>query len=59
MTAEQHLQWVSEHLNQGLVWLKTQCINDGRLSNATLDEHQQATYDLALSTSEIRCAQAY
>ena len=59
MTAEQHLQWVSDHLNQGLVWLKNQCVNDGRLSNARLDEHQQATYDLALSTSEIRCAQAY
>ena len=59
MTAEQHLQWVSDHLNQGLVWLKNQCVNDGKLSNACLDEHQQATYDLALSTSEIRCAQAY
>ena len=59
MTAEQHLQWASEHLNHGLRWLKTQCATEGRLSNARLDEHQQATYDLALSTSEIRCAEAY
>ena len=59
MTAEQHLHWIHDNLNTGLRWLKTNCTEGSRLSSAQLDAHQQATYDLAVSTSEIRCAQAY
>ena len=57
--AETELVQVCKVVNQGLAYLNSQCREQGRLSNERCDQHQQATYDLALSTAEMQCAQAY
>ena len=59
MKATPHLEWARAVVSQALSALKARCSVEGRLSADLLDQHQQATYDLALSAAEIGCAEAY
>lgn len=59
MKATPHVEWTRGVVSQALIALKARCSVEGRLSPDLLDQHQQATYDLALSAAEVGCAEAY
>lgn len=59
MKATSHVEWIRGVVSQALIALKARCWVEGRLSPDLLDQHQQATYDLALSAAEVGCAEAY
>lgn len=45
-------------VDQGLSHIKAQCLENGKLNSALLDEHQLVSYDLAFCVAEISAANA-
>ena len=50
------LQDTQALLNSALSNLRSRCLEDGRVSNAKLDQHQLVSYELALCSSESAAA---
>lgn len=50
---------LADVVRRGLLHVRAQCESDGRFSSQLLDNHQQATSDLAVSTAELECARNY
>ena len=51
-----HLNWLEDLINKSLHRINTLCSVDGKFQVSELDNHQQAIYDLSVSTSEVQCA---
>ena len=53
------LSEIDQTLMSARRYLRQRCSINGKLSNLHCDQHQQGTYDVAVSTSEIQCAMVY
>ena len=58
LAAESVLKQLASITETGASTIKSQCSQNGRLDSAKLDEHQQASYDLAFMVAEISAANA-
>jgi len=58
LAAESVLKQLSSITETAASTIKARCSLDGRLDSARLDEHQQASYDLAFMVAEISAANA-
>lgn len=58
LAAESILKQLTLIAGTGASTIKAQCSPDGRLDSVLLDEHQQASYDLAFMVAEISAANA-
>lgn len=58
LAAESVLQQLNSIAETGASTIKAKCSPNGRLDSVKLDEHQQASYDLAFMTAEISAASA-
>jgi len=58
LAAESVLKQLTSITETGASTIKSQCSQNGRLDSAKLDEHQQASYDLAFMVAEISAANA-
>ena len=55
-TADGILDTAFELVNEGLRYVHSQCLDDGRFQSKKMDDYQQVVYNLALSTSELQAA---
>lgn len=58
LAAESVLKQLTSITDTGASAIKSECSPHGRLDSAVLDEHQQASYDLAFMVAEISAANA-
>ncbi len=58
-TIESSLNRFERCVERALSYLKDCCSQNGKFNPAQLDEHQQATAELAVSTAELQCARSY
>ncbi len=54
-----HIEFTSNLISKGLSFVKSQCLVDDKVANKSLDQHQNAIFDLAVAYSQVSTASCF